>query len=341
MARTRSEASASPNTAIIIKEKLTPVSSAGLSKKRLLETVGATKPTAADIASLTTTDHPEDTALLMRRNADGRRCRIRATENKLGPRDKADIPAQFWPLLPHFRRKVIPSSEERVQQSDYSSMLTPDGSPKPVELVEWQRKMGDIAKGKAPGYSGNTPDLYASLPSCWHEWALKLANVIQHTGVTPNGWHIDLVCYIHKGGDDGSLSNHRPLCLIEVLRKVATSIATDRMRRDWNRMRLLDDANPGFQAGRTTANSILPLRLAAEHCVATKQHFAALLDDLKWCFDTPARTIVELALMRLGVPSYYYEMLEDIDLHSAKTTVTAAGLTCERSRFPPTPSFDK
>ena len=94
-------------------------------------------------------------------------------------------------------------------------------------------------------------------------------------------------------------------------------------------MHLLDDANPGFQAGRTTANSILPLRLAAEHCVATKQHFAALLDDLKWCFDTPARTIVELALMRLGVPSYYYEMLEDIDLHSAKTTVTAAGLTCE------------
>ena len=94
-------------------------------------------------------------------------------------------------------------------------------------------------------------------------------------------------------------------------------------------MHLLDDANPGFQAGRTTANSILPLRLAAEHCVATKQHFAALLDDLKWCFDTPARTVVELALMRLGVPSYYYEMLEDIDLHSAKTTVTAAGLTCD------------
>ena len=33
--------------------------------------------------------------------------------------------------------------------------------------------------------------------------------------------------------------------------------------------------------------------------------------------------------MRLGVPSYYYEMLEDIDLHSAKTTVTAAGLACD------------
>ena len=116
-----------------------------------------------------------------------------------------------------------------MQQSDYTDMLAADGSPKPMEWIEWQRKMGDIAKGKAPGYSGNTPD--------------------------------------------GSLSNHRPLCLIEVLRKEATSISRDRMRRDWNRMHLLGDANPGFQAGCTTANSILPLRLAAEHCVATKQHF--------------------------------------------------------------------
>ena len=160
------------------------------------------RPSAADITSLTTTDRPEDTALLMRRNADGRRCRLRATKSTLRPQDTADIPAQFWPLLPHFRRKGIPSSEERVQQSDYSNMLAADGSPKPVELVEWQRKMGDIAKGKAPGYSGKTPGLYAPLPICWREWALKLANVIQHTGVTPNGWHIDLVCYIHKGGDE-------------------------------------------------------------------------------------------------------------------------------------------
>ena len=189
-------------------------------------------PSPADIASLPTTDRPEDTALLIRRNAEGRRCRLRATENKLRPQDAADIPAQLWPLLPHFRRKVTPASDTRVQQSDYSNMLAADGSPKPAELVEWQRKMGDIAKDKAPVYSGNTPDLYVPLPICWHEWALKLANVIQHTGVTPNGWHIDLVCYIHKGGDDGSLSNHRPLCLIEVLRKAETSIATDRMRRD-------------------------------------------------------------------------------------------------------------
>ena len=166
-----------------------------------------------------------------------------------------------------------------------------------MEWVEWQRKIGDIVEGKAPGYSRNIPE---------RAFAGLLARVGATAGQPdttqdrrPVGG-ISIWCATHKGGDDGSLSHHRPLCLIEVLRKVATPIATDRMRRNWTRLRLLDDANPGFQVGRTTANSILPLRLAAEHCVATKQHFAALLDDLKWCF--------ELGLMRLGVPSYYYEL---------------------------------
>ena len=50
-----------------------------------IESAAFENPTAADIANLATTDRPEDTALLMRRNADGRRCRLRATESTLRP----------------------------------------------------------------------------------------------------------------------------------------------------------------------------------------------------------------------------------------------------------------
>ena len=87
--------------------------------------------------------------------------------------------------------------------------------------------------------------------------------------------------------------------------------------------------NPGFQAGRTPANATLPVHAAAEYCVATKAEMAVLLDDLKWCFDTPANLVIELALMRLGVPAFHATMLNDIDMHSAKSTVTAAGLTLD------------
>ena len=108
-----------------------------------------------------------------------------------------------------------------------------------------------------------------------------------------------------------------------------TGIVVDRMRRDWSRLKVLDECNPGFQAGRTTANAILPVRTAAEYCVATKTEMAVLLDDLKWCFDTPANAAIELALMHLGVPAFYVTMLNDIDMHSVKSTVTAAGLTLD------------
>ena len=56
---------------------------------------------------------------------------------------------------------------------------------------------------------------------------------------------------------------------------------------------------------------------------------AVLLDDLKWCFDTPANAVIELALMRLGVPAFYVTVLNAIDMHLVESTVTAAGLTLE------------
>ena len=57
---------------------------------------------------------------------------------------------------------------------------------------------------------------------------------------------------------------------------------------------------------------------------------AVLFDDLKWRFDTPANAVIEVSLMRLGVPAFYVTMLNDIDMHSAnKPTVTAAGLTLD------------
>ena len=124
-------------------------------------------------------------------------------------------------------------------------------------------------------------------------------------------------------------SNHRPLALVEVFRKVFTSIICDRMKRDFAHLLILDPTNPGFASGRTTANSIFPLRAAAEHCRAMGVEFSCLLDDLKWCFDTPASTVIELGLMRLGVPAFYANLMADLDVHMVRSTVTANGTTVD------------
>ena len=61
----------------------------------------------------------------------------------------------------------------------------------------------------------------------------------------------------------------------------------------------------------------------------SKTELAALLDYLRWCFDTSADTAIELALFRLGVPEFYSNFLNDIDLHSVKSTITAAGINLD------------
>ena len=273
---------------------------------------------------------PDDTALLFRRSAEGRACRMRAVLGQLTGNDRSQVPPCFAILLVYLERPVSRTTGATVREADHISMVDEDGVPRIIDMATVRRKLRSIAKQKAPGLTGNGPDLYAAQPDSWVDWAVVLFNVIQHTQVTPRGWHVDLVYYVHKGGTDGSLSNHRSLALIEVLRKVFTGIVVDRMRHDWSRLKVLDEDNPGFQAGRTTANAILPVRTAAEYC--TKTESAVLLDDLKWCFDTPANAVIELALMRLGVPAFYVAMFNDIDMHSAKSTVTATGLTLDLTR---------
>ena len=68
---------------------------------------------------------------------------------------------------------------------------------------------------------------------------------------------------------------------------------------------------------------------------------SCLLDDLKWCFDTPASTVVELGLMRLGVPAFYANPMADLDVHMVRSTVTANGTTVDLAglyhrQLPPT-----
>ena len=245
------------------------------------------------------------------------------------------MPTVFHPLLRHLQRPLCTATGAAVISSDYTTMVQADGTPNPITFHDLRRKLGDIAKQKKPGYSGNGPDLHAPMPGEWAADMLALLNIIQHSGVAPHEWHVDLVHYVHKGGDDTSLPNHRPLALVDVMRKVFSAVATSRMRRDCTRLGVLDSCNPGFQPGRSAVNAIYPLRMAAEQCLADKVELVAFLGGLKWCFDMPAQVVIELALLRLGVPGFYNGMLDDIEVHNAKSTITVAGITADLLRHEP------
>ena len=171
---------------------------------------------------------------------------------ELTPHDISRVLDCFHDLLKHLAFSISKTTGHPVHSTDYESMIDEDGAPRKFGFaaIRRERELGSIAKQKAPGLSGNGPGLCACMPDCWVEWAVKLCNIIQHSQVTPRARHVDLAHYVHKGGSDISLANHRPLALIEVFRKVFTSVIVGRMRRDWNRLQVLGSCNPGFRGFR-------------------------------------------------------------------------------------------
>ena len=157
-----------------------------------------------------TEPQPEDTAILFRRNEEGREFRRRAVAGELTSRDYSRVPKCFHGLLEHLSAPISKTTGLPVHFFDYGTILDDDGAPRQFDFATIRRKLGSIAKQKAPGLSGDGPDLYACQHGCWVEWAVKLCSIMQHSQVAPHAWHVDLVHYVHTGGSDISLSNHRP-----------------------------------------------------------------------------------------------------------------------------------
>ena len=126
----------------------------------------------------------DDTALLFRRGVAGRRCRARAVKGELTDDDIAQLPSCFHELLIDLQSPVSGRTGATARPSDFANMQrckTTQVPPRLITVAVMRRKLGKIAKGKAPGFSGNGPGLYAALPDCWMEWAVELANTTQFT----------------------------------------------------------------------------------------------------------------------------------------------------------------
>ena len=126
---------------------------------------------AAEMAErLTVTEpRPEDTAILFRRTEEGREFRRRAVAGELASHGISRVPDCFRALLEHLALPISKTTGLPVHCTDYVSMIDDDGTPRQFDVATIRRKLGSIAKQKAPGLSGNGPDLYACMPDCWVE----------------------------------------------------------------------------------------------------------------------------------------------------------------------------
>ena len=132
-------------------------------------TVSTATPTAQTARKTAELRHGDDrnTVNIFSRSAEGRRTRQRAARGELTPEEIAELPEVFYPLLRHLQSPLSAETGATVLPPDYITMAQADGTPNPVTFDDLRRKLGGIAKQKAPGYSGNGPGLHAPMPGVW------------------------------------------------------------------------------------------------------------------------------------------------------------------------------
>ena len=109
---------------------------------------------------------PEDTAIMFRRNEEGREFRRRAVAGEMAPHGISRVPECFHALLAHLSSPFCKNTGLPVHFTDYVNMIDEDGAPRQFDFATIRRKLGSIAKQKAPGLSGNGPELHACMLAC-------------------------------------------------------------------------------------------------------------------------------------------------------------------------------
>ena len=135
----------------------------------------------------------------------------------------------------------------------------------------------------------------------------------------PDYWKQRWLVPLPKTDELTSIEDLRPICLLEIFRKLWTSILTHRIRNAWETHQLLDPSQHGFRANHGTDSASLLLIDALEQ--AKETHTACLVSswDIRRAFDSISKPALQMAWTRLGVPPEWAQFLIQLDLDGTTT----------------------
>jgi len=117
-----------------------------------------------------------------------------------------------------------------------------------------------------------------------------------------------------------SLTQLRPIMLIETLRKVWTQLIVKRIRRVLETESALSSKQFGFRPRRSTMQPLLQFSSALEQVAEVGGEISGSTWDVVRAFDSIAKPLILLSLIRIGIPNVWAQYLIDLDADSGIIT---------------------
>lgn len=174
-------------------------------------------------------------------------------------------------------------------------------------------KIKELPKGKAAGNSGIIAEALRALSDLASEPLKLLFDFICKSGMIPSGWKVARIQPVPKKGDLTKISNHRPISLTEVIRKLFESILIDPLV---GLLEPLSVEQGGFRRKRGTLDQIAALQewICQAKSVKLGRYMAFL--DIKAAYDQVDRTILWEKCKSKSVPSNMINVLKALFDHN-------------------------
>ena len=163
---------------------------------------------------------------------------------------------------------------------------TPSVKSSAFSMAELEAGLDALSDNKAPGDDGVHNEMLKHLDMAIKQELLAVINLSWASGVTPRGWLLGTIIPLHKPGKDkAQLESYRPVCLMNVIAKLAERLICARLRYDLEERGVLTGCQSGFRAGRSTSDPLLRLVADVQKGFTEKECTVAALVDLSRAFD--------------------------------------------------------
>ena len=213
-------------------------------------------------------------------------------------------------------REIIHDALANVDERDSAEEKMTETFQEAPTFEEWQEAIRSSHNNSSGGVSGCSynqlkhwpielsQDVYSTLVDCWTDKAI------------PPGWKWRwLVPIPKKAADIPSIKDLRPLILVEAVRKIWSRLVIQKMKEVWQEIPLLNNAQHGYTAHRSTMTaSLLHINLL-EDAIDRNLELHTTSYDLSKAFDSVSKNLMRLAWRRLGVPKDVAEWLVEMDIN--------------------------
>jgi exonuclease III/ribonuclease HI len=204
-----------------------------------------------------------------------------------------------------------------------------DGLMDPPNLEEVQDHLMSMGISKAPGPSGITRELYLLGGEYVLGIMTHLLELVFLYGDIPPSWGATTIVPIPKKADwGGTITNTRPISLLEVIYKLQQRVVTSRLQKVFQQhSHILCGLNSAALPGTSTSLPIGVIQHSMDLALEDKKPLYIVLNDIQKAFDSAPKEGQVRSWRRLRIPETYINMRLRSQSQAKARVVTAHGLT--------------